>query len=1012
MNQSTMNAQSQSIPDILEMYENSQDTALICRDEAISYKSLIADARQIARALMERGVRKGDRVIIDMSRSSDYIRTHLGVVFAGGIQVTLYRGWPERQKALVIEDCKPSMIVDDVAARDLLAATLKDEDAPLPKLAGTDPSQIVFTSGSTGAPKGIVNCHQTIINCLYAGNDSGEEKLTSQFFAAHCKRVLIDQQLAFVILAAPLYMALLNGRTAVMATEEELETPAALATCIRRTGVDTLFGIYSLYSRYLNDPDFAAALKDIRLLAIGGERMKPVQRDLFLDATPAALYSGYGSSETFFTMDSHPQRGETANHFAAVPGVDVHLLEEGGNASVADGEIGEICICGSGAIGCYWNDPKLNAQKFVNHPRYGRMFRTGDLARREANGRYIILGRVDNMVKLRGQRIELDAVESRMEAVPGIRRAAVKIQGEGADATLCGYYSGTVDQGHLRRALASELPYYMVPALLRELPELPLNANGKLDRLSLPVIEGVSGQYVPPQTETEKLLTGIFAQVLETDAPVGIDDSFFELGGDSICGMTVAARLRECGYALHLEWLFASPTVRTLAPMLVPLEEVERDQAETFWSPALTDAEWEMAEAAASRDHIEAVYPVMLHAREYLSRGSLWMIDALLKVDRNLSGKRMKEKLKALTKNHVALRSVLVGAGTGRPLQVVLKEASLSFFEADLSGLSEGEGISQRQEDYLRNLCLLKIEKELDPSREVPFFLGLIHVSEKSTILYCRYSHILLDQRGLSLVLRELLEDTPVTPDAAAFNRWVHRLSVKDSGPALTYWQSMAGGQEGFTRLPAGKGQEGIVHDVMMSSREGLKAALAFCARRKVTMSALLHLSAGETLMELLHLPQVSFASTSSGRDGSCAQLAGMFISHFPVLVHRGDTLDAVQEQLLKGIQYGNMETEDLPRQLGLSGMARAFKMNIENAGLIPGEDCLTQLMQRDSGLAAAESAASGAPSGINGELTLMIYLQDQIRLDFSYSPSVVDRGFVKRFGAALLTRIRLMTEG
>ena len=1012
MNRTHINALPQTIPEILDQYENSHDTALICREEEISYKSLIADARQIARALMERGVRKGDRVVIDMSRSSDYIRVHLGIVLAGGIQVTLHRGWPERQKSLVIEDCRPFMIVDDAAARELLAAVLRDADAPLPKLAGTDPSQIVFTSGSTGAPKGIVNCHRTIINCLYAGNDFGEEKLTSQFFAAHCKRVLIDQKLAFVILAAPLYMALLNGRTAVMATEEELETPAALAACIRRTGVDTLFGIYSLYSRYLSDPDFAAVLRDIRLLAIGGERMKPTQRDLFLDATPAALYSGYGSSETFFTMDSHPQRGETENRFTAVPGVDVHLLEEGGEAPAADGEIGEICICGSGAIGCYWNDPELDARKFVDHPRYGRMFRTGDLARREADGRYIILGRMDNMVKLRGQRIELDAIESKMEAVPGVRRAAVKIQGEGSDATLCGYYSGTVDEGSLRRALASELPYYMVPALLRELPELPLNANGKLNRLSLPVIRGVTGEYAPAQTETEKLLTGIFEQVLETDAPVGVDDSFFELGGDSIRGLSVAARLRESGYALHLEWLFASPTARALAPMLTPLEAEETAWAETLWFPALTDAEWEMAQTAASRDHIEAVYPVMLHAREYLSRGSLWMIDALLQVERNLDGKKMKEKLDALARSHVALRSVLVGAGTARPLQVVLKEASLSFFEANLSGLSEGEGISRRREDYLRNLCLLNIQKEFDASREVPFRLGLIHMSEKTTILYCRDSHILLDQRGLSLVLRELLEDAPIVPDAAAFNRRVHRLSVQDAAPALAYWKRMAGEPEGFTRLPTGNGREGIVHDVMTSGQESLKAAIAFCARRGVTMSALLHLSAGETLMELLNLPQVSFASTTAGRDGSCAQLVGMFISHFPILIHRGETLEAVQEQLLKGIQYGNMETENLPRQLGLPGMTRAFKMNVENAGVIPGEDCLTQLMQRDPGLAAAESASSGAPSGINGELTLMMYLDHQIRLDFSYSPSVIDRGFVKRFGAALLTGIRQMTEG
>ncbi|MBR1633674.1 MAG: AMP-binding protein [Lachnospiraceae bacterium] len=999
----------QTIPDILERYENSRDIALICRDEEISYQKLIADARHIARALMERGVKKGDRVVINMSRSADYIRTHLGVVLCGGIQVTLYRGWPDHQQSLVIEDTAPSMIVDDAKAKELLAAPLKDTAVPLPKLAGTDPSQIVFTSGSTGAPKGIVNCHQTIINCLYAGDGEEEEKLTSQYFAAHCSRVLIDQQLAFVILAAPLYMALLNGRTAVMATEEEMQTPDALAACIRRTGVDTLFGIYSLYSRYLNDPAFAAALKDIKLLAIGGERMKPAQRDRFLDATDAALYSGYGSSETFFTMDSHPRRGETQNHFEAVDGVDVHLLKEGSDNPVMDGEIGEICICGSGAIGCYWNDHALNAQKFVRHPRYGRMFRTGDLARREADGRFIILGRMDNMAKLRGQRIELGAIESEMEAFPGIQRAAAKIQGEGADAVLCGYYSGTVDVGSLRRALATKLPYYMVPALLRELPQLPLGANGKLDRLALPAIEGRTGQYVPAKTETEKLLTGIFAEALGTDTPIGMDDSFFELGGDSIRGLTVAARLLEYGYTLRLEWLFAAPTARMLAPMLEPLKEEAAD--ETLWIPALTDAEWKRAESAAGRDNIEAIYPVMFHAREYMSRGSLWMIDALLRVDRNISGEKTKKRLEALVKSHVALRSLLVGTGTNRPLQVVLKEATLSFFETDLKDLSEGGELSQRQEDYLRNLCLLHIEKEFDASREVPFCLGIIHVSKESTVIYCRYSHILLDQRGLSLVLQELFSDAPVASDQAAYNRRIHGLYEKDATPAREYWEQMAGEQTGFMRLPAGNGQGGIVHDILTTGQEGLKQALAFCARRKVTMSALLHLAAGETLMELLELPEVSFASTTLGRDGSSSQLAGMFINHFPVRIHRGETLEAVQDQLIKGVLYGNLETEDLPQQLALSGMARAFKMNVENAGDIIGEDILTYLMQKYPELAAQESAASGAPSGIDGELTLMVYLDRQIRMDFSYSPAVVDRGFVKRFGAALLTRLRQMTE-
>jgi acyl-coenzyme A synthetase/AMP-(fatty) acid ligase/acyl carrier protein len=582
-----------SIPEALLRFENSDKTAIICGNEKISYKELIADAKKVAYTLIARGVKKGDRIIIEMPRSIDYIRIYLGIIFAGGVEVTIHTGWPEQQRKHVISDCSPVLIVNDKTANELLSAQLSKEELnqSLPDINKNDPFQIVYTSGSTGIPKGAVKCHQIPVDIYLGNNDFGKCDPTLLYFIKNCSCMLLDANLAFAVTTIQIFFALMNEKTLSIATDEEIKTPKGLADCIKKSKADAMFGVPSHYYQYMEEPEFAESLNKIKLIALIGELPIPKILNAILDKSDASLHYSYGNSETSIICSNPYRKGNDILYNPPFNGNPVYVLDDKYVNQVSSDSVGEICIGGFlGQHGRYWNDPELTAKKYIDHPRFGRILLTGDRALIKSSGQFMVLGRSDGMAKLHGQRIELGAIEKVMEDFPGVRRAVAKIQGEGSEAVLCGFYSGSVDEGSLRRALSESLPYYMVPTLLRELPELPLNINGKINRQALPLIQYKTGQYAPPKTEMEKVLCEIFAKVLKLQKPVGIDDNFFELGGDSICGMAVSALLKEHGFEMKMEWLFAVPTVRTLASMLLP-SKTEEDTNKMLWSTELTDTE-------------------------------------------------------------------------------------------------------------------------------------------------------------------------------------------------------------------------------------------------------------------------------------------------------------------------------------------------------------------------------------------------------------------------------------
>ena len=289
-----------SIPEAIIRFENSDKTAIICGNDKISYKELIADAKKVAYTLIAKGVKKGDRVVIEMPRSIDYIRIYLGIIFAGGVEVTIHNGWPEQQKKHVISDCSPVLIVDDKTAQELLSAQLIKEELnqSLPDINGEDAFQIVYTSGSTGIPKGAVKCHQFLVENYLENDDFGKGDPMFRYFFENCQSMLLDASLAFSVSAKHIFLALMNGKTLAIPSDEEFNTPEGLANCIKKTKADAMYGVASRYYQYLDEPEYADALKGMKLIVLTGELPLKKILDAVLETSNAALYFAYGNSET------------------------------------------------------------------------------------------------------------------------------------------------------------------------------------------------------------------------------------------------------------------------------------------------------------------------------------------------------------------------------------------------------------------------------------------------------------------------------------------------------------------------------------------------------------------------------------------------------------------------------------------------------------------------------------------------------------------------------------------
>lgn len=561
--------------------------AVICGDQEITYSELDQKTNQLARHLRQIGV-KGDQLFgIMVPRSMEMLYGIFAILKAGGAYLPIDPNYPTDRVEYMLRDSQSAVLLTmpgyfengsfDGEIIELSRENCYSGDSsPLEPLAHSNNlAYVIYTSGSTGNPKGVMIEHHSVINRL--------QWMLKQYPLDHSDTVLLKTPFTFDVSVPELFAWQMAGaRLSVLGPGEEKD-PAKILEAIERSAITSIHFVPSMltiFLTYLAGRNDVKELRHLRYVYTSGEALQPKQVEVFnqyLAGTHGThLINLYGPTETTVEVTYYecsasgpinlvPIGKPIANNRAYVVGPYGQLQPVG--------VPGELCIAGVNLARGYLNQPELTAEKFVRNPFNPdeRMYRTGDLVRWLADGNIEFIGRRDQQVKIRGFRIELGEIEYHLSQHESVTEAVVVVEENGVGETyLCAYLVANreVNVLELREHLTQRLPDYMIPSQFIQLAEMPLTPNGKLNKKLLTLLGGKKLQlgvtYVAPHHEMEISIAALWKEILQIEK-VGIDDNFFDLGGNSLQIVQVSSRLQEMlGREVPVVTLFRYPTIRTL----------------------------------------------------------------------------------------------------------------------------------------------------------------------------------------------------------------------------------------------------------------------------------------------------------------------------------------------------------------------------------------------------------------------------------------------------------------
>ncbi len=727
-----------SVPELLaaQVARTPEAVAVTFEGRSLTYRDLDEAANRLAHLVVAHGAGPGQCVALLFSRSVEAIVAILAVLKTGAAYLPIDAAMPAARIEFMLDDAAPLVAITTADWRsrleghDVVVVDVDDPridtqpSTPLPAPAPDDLAHIIYTSGTTGTPKGVAVTHHNVaqlFDSLEVGVELGPEQVWSQCHSY-----------AFDFSVWEIWGALLHGGRLVVVPESVARSPDDFHALLVSEQVSVL----------TQTPSAVAALSPEGLesaaLVIGAE---PCPAELVDRWAPGrVMVNVYGPTETtMWASKSAPLvAGSGVPPIGSpVPGAAFFVLD-GWLRPVPVGVVGELYVAGRG-VGCgYWRRAGLTGSRFVACPFGGpgaRMYRTGDLVCWGADGQLGYLGRADEQVKIRGYRIELGEVRAALAGCAGVGQAVVIAREDRpGDKRLVGYVTGTADPAQLRGQLAQRLPTYMVPAAVVVIEALPLTVNGKLDTRALPAPEYRDVEhYRAPAGPVEEILAGIYAEVLGVER-VGVDDSFFDLGGDSISAMRLVTAINtSLGADLGVRVLFEAPTVAQLAPRL--------------------------SEAAGGLEPVVAVArPAVVPLSFAQSR--LWFIEQLqgpspvynmavaLRLSGALDGEALGAALADVVGRHESLRT-LFPAVEGVPRQVVVpvERADFGWNVVDATGWP-----ADRLEQDIRR----RGASQFDLTAEIPLRARLFRVGDDEHVLVAVVHHIAADGWSLTPLVGDL----------------------------------------------------------------------------------------------------------------------------------------------------------------------------------------------------------------------------------------------------------------
>ncbi|MFE9749544.1 amino acid adenylation domain-containing protein [Saccharothrix saharensis] len=774
-------------------------TAVVADDVRLTAAEVERRANRLAHSLLRRGTAVGDVVAVVLPRSVDTVVALLAVLKAGAVYLPLDPDHPAERRRATLADARPALVVEGSVADHTLpdapdtAPTDADRTRPL---TARDAAYVIYTSGSTGRPKGVVVEHGSLANLLRHHEEHVFTPVARRLGRDRLRSAL-TAPVAFDASWDPV-LWLFAGHELHVIGDDARRDPAALVAHLRRERIDVIETTPSYVEHLVAHGLLDGDERFPSVVLLGGEAV-PAHLWETLRGTPGLVaLNFYGPTES--TVDS--MIADLADHAAPVIGTPVlnsraHVLDAW-LRPVPVGVPGELYLSGPNVARGYLDRPALTSHRFVADPFAGggaRMYRTGDLARRLPDGHVEFLGRVDSQVKVRGFRVEPGEVEAALRRHDGVDACAVLLRPDhGGTPRLVAYVTAApgreLDTAALRSALRAELPDYMVPAAVVVLDELPLSRNGKLDHAVLPAPaapEPVS-RTRGTRTAREEALCAVFADVLGL-SDVGVDDSFFDLGGDSIGSIQLVSRARRAGLVFTPRDVFERKTVAELALVAVEPADARLVPDTTGSGPAV-------------------LTPVV---RWFLDSGGT--LDGfnqaqLVAVPAELGRDRLLGALDALLDHHDALRSRLTRDDEGEWVYEIADPGAVRA--ADVTRRVDVTGL-----DDTARAAAVRAEadtawRRLDPARgrlvqAVWFDAGPAHPGDLLLVVH----HLAVDGVSWRILLPDLAQawhalaagrEPALEPVWTSWRRWSHLLHDAAHDPAradqLPYWTAVLDGPD------------------------------------------------------------------------------------------------------------------------------------------------------------------------------------------------------------------------